>query len=323
MGYNFKKFLIIFFFLIFLPLLIEAIEFKPPWQTKSFQELLDAIYNFIFWVAIALVPIMVILAAYFFLTSGGDPEKVRTAKRIIFWVFIGLIIVLMGKGILPIIRQLIEGGPVAGPPPSSEVCNNNLDDDGDGLIDCFDPDCAINPVACPCPPQTCQDLLVLVTSSYGAWCGETKYNPVADINKDKKMDMRDIGIVFGRLCGDAVACQNAWNNTCDPCLGPCGEVCNNNLDDDGDGLIDCDDPDCNSDPACPCPPQVCQNLLNLTQSLFGKTCSSSDYNPVADIDKDKSIGMRDIGLVTTMCNNALACQNAWNNTCNPCIGPCP
>jgi hypothetical protein len=220
MGYNFKKFLIIFFFLIFLPFLIEAIEFKPPWQTKSFQELLDAIYNFIFWVAIALVPIMVIVAAYFFLTSGGDPEKVRTAKRIIFWVFIGLIIVLMGKGILPIIRQLIEGGPVAGPPPSSEVCNNNLDDDGDGLIDC-------------------------------------------------------------------------------------------------------DDPDCNSDPACPCPPQVCQNLLNLTQSLFGKTCSSSDYNPVADIDKDKSIGMRDIGLVTTMCNNALACQNAWNNTCNPCIGPCP
>jgi magnesium-transporting ATPase (P-type) len=110
MSYNFKKFLIIFLFLIFLPFLIKAIEFKPPWQTKSFQELLDAIYNFIFWVAIALVPIMVIVAAYFLLTSGGNSEKISTAKRIIFWTFIGLIIVLLGKGIVAIIGQLLGGG---------------------------------------------------------------------------------------------------------------------------------------------------------------------------------------------------------------------
>jgi NADH:ubiquinone oxidoreductase subunit 4 (subunit M) len=71
--------------------------------------LLDAIYNFIFWVAIALVPIMIIVAAYFFLTSGGDPEKVRTAKRIIFWTFIGLIIVLLGEGIIAVIKQLLGG----------------------------------------------------------------------------------------------------------------------------------------------------------------------------------------------------------------------
>jgi len=58
----------------------------------------------------AIVPIMVIVAAYFFLTSGGDPEKVRTAKRIIFWTFIGLIIVLLGKGIVAIIKQVLGGG---------------------------------------------------------------------------------------------------------------------------------------------------------------------------------------------------------------------
>ena len=31
------------------------------------------------------------------------------------------------------------------------------------------------------------------------------------------------------------------------------EICNNDLDDDGDGLVDCDDPDCYfTDPLCEC-----------------------------------------------------------------------
>ena len=31
---------------------------------------------------------------------------------------------------------------------------------------------------------------------------------------------------------------------CDPPLGPVSEICGNNIDDDGDGLVDCGDPDC-------------------------------------------------------------------------------
>ena len=27
---------------------------------------------------------------------------------------------------------------------SQEICDNGIDDDGDGFIDCFDPDCASN-----------------------------------------------------------------------------------------------------------------------------------------------------------------------------------
>lgn len=33
---------------------------------------------------------------------------------------------------------------------------------------------------------------------------------------------------------------------------PPDEICDNGIDDDGDGLIDCDDPDCDGHPACPC-----------------------------------------------------------------------
>jgi hypothetical protein len=31
------------------------------------------------------------------------------------------------------------------PPPATEICDNNIDDDGDGLVDCADPDCGSDP----------------------------------------------------------------------------------------------------------------------------------------------------------------------------------
>ncbi|PKN47482.1 MAG: hypothetical protein CVU59_02760 [Deltaproteobacteria bacterium HGW-Deltaproteobacteria-17] len=40
------------------------------------------------------------------------------------------------------------------------------------------------------------------------------------------------------------------------------EVCDNLVDDDGDGLIDCDDVDCHADEACRTPAEVCLNLVD-------------------------------------------------------------
>jgi len=80
-----------------------------PFKFGSFQELIEGIINFIFWLAVAIVPIMIMVAAFYFLTSGGDPERIRTAKRIIFWTVIGLAIILLAKGIISVIKQIIGG----------------------------------------------------------------------------------------------------------------------------------------------------------------------------------------------------------------------
>jgi len=106
----FKIICLIFFVLTLVPFLTKAITFGPPFETKSFEELIDAIINFIFLVAIVIVPIMILIAAFYFLTSGGNSEKVNTAKKIILFTFIGLFIVLLGKGIVAIIKQILEGG---------------------------------------------------------------------------------------------------------------------------------------------------------------------------------------------------------------------
>ncbi len=94
---------------------------------------------------------------------------------------------------------------------ASEDCDNTFDEDGDGAIDCADPDCLGDP-ACGPVPEVCDN--------------------GADDDGDGFVDCLDSD------CAAAPNCQ------------PVPEVCDNGADDDGDGLADCDDVDCAAFPAC-------------------------------------------------------------------------
>ncbi len=53
--------------------------------------------------------------------------------------------------------------------------------------------------------------------------------------------------------------------TKDPDLPECQvqtEICDNRIDDDGDRLVDCDDPDCANDPACQVQTEICDNRID-------------------------------------------------------------
>ncbi len=107
--------------------------------------------------------------------------------------------------------QLIDGWVKLIGEADVEVCNNGADDDGDGLTDCADRDCANYPGCAPVP-EVCDNL------------------------KDDDLD--------GRADCDDRDCVNTT-----PCL-PLPEVCDNGQDDDRDGRIDCDDGSCAEFPAC-------------------------------------------------------------------------
>lgn len=99
-------------FLIFLGLVLPTflsaqITIENPLKAKTFEELISNIINFIFYLAIALVPLMVIIGAFYILTAGGEEKKVTTGKNIIFYAIIGFAIILLAKGLVAVIKDIL------------------------------------------------------------------------------------------------------------------------------------------------------------------------------------------------------------------------
>lgn len=107
-----------------------------------------------------------------------------------------------------------------------EVCNDTLDNDDDGIVDCLDPDCTGDPT-CPVLVEICDVV------------GDEDGNGTADC-ADAVCDMQPCD-ALGKICsGGACACPG----------GNVEAACTGGGDEDCDGAIDCADSDCAADPAC-------------------------------------------------------------------------
>ena len=129
--------------------------------------------------------------------------------------------------------------------PIETDCGNGVDDDGDGVADCADSDCAGEPSCQPrcssageaCAPggaECCDELTCSTLGDPAGICA-----PVVETNCDNGVDDdRD----------DLTDCDDEEDCGADSACRPSSEInCDNNRDDDGDGLVDCDDPECFSD----------------------------------------------------------------------------
>jgi len=63
------------------------------------------IVNVIFYVSIPIVSVMVLVGAFQILTSAGNPEKIQTGKKTIYWAIGGFAIIIIGLGITSIIED--------------------------------------------------------------------------------------------------------------------------------------------------------------------------------------------------------------------------
>ena len=96
----------------FLPYSVEGVTIENPLKAKTFWELIDNIINFIFYLAIAIAPIMFIIAGFYFITAAGDPEKINTAKKMILWTLVGLLIVMSAKGLIALFQEIFGITPI-------------------------------------------------------------------------------------------------------------------------------------------------------------------------------------------------------------------
>lgn len=78
-----------------------------PLKYDKFGDLVDAIINFIFWVAMALAPLMIVIAGVMFVTAGGNPLQVEKARKLILYTVIGLAIILLAKGLISVLENVL------------------------------------------------------------------------------------------------------------------------------------------------------------------------------------------------------------------------
>jgi len=83
------------------------IAIENPLTATSFERIIDGILDFIFKIGIVLAPLMIIIGGLLFVTAAGNLEQVERAKKLIIWTGIGFIIILLSKGLLAIIEQLL------------------------------------------------------------------------------------------------------------------------------------------------------------------------------------------------------------------------
>jgi hypothetical protein len=112
------------------------------------------------------------------------------------------------------------------------TCDNNLDDDSDGLVDCADPDCNSLPCGAGC---TC----------IGGKKAETSCANDVDDEGDGLKDCADPDC-DSRSCGAGCLCLEGKRGEGD-CLNT--DMNGAPVDDDGDGLANCADSDC-TDKSC-------------------------------------------------------------------------
>ncbi len=80
--------------------------------------ILCTIMRWFFAIFIVVAVIFVILAAFKYLTGGGDPEKLRAANHSLVYTFIAIAVALIARTVPDIVANLIGASSVTGCPAS-------------------------------------------------------------------------------------------------------------------------------------------------------------------------------------------------------------
>lgn len=183
------------------------------------------------------------------------------------------------------------------------ACGNGLDDDGDGTVDCDDPDCDGDACGAGC---ICTDGIRIETD-----CGDGQIDraPI-DNDGDGLANCADLEDCLDHSCGTGCLCIQE-GGAGRPTELRCGDL----LDNDGDNLPDCMDPDCAQQdcsapggPACtcdPCPGGVCPTGERACEDAI-----DNDGDRLVDCADTDCDGLRCLGTDGCICANGRPTEEA-------------
>lgn len=84
-----------------------SVDVLNPIATSDFSVLLTNFLKWLLSVAGALALLALIIGGIFYVTSAGNDQRVETAKKMITWTLLGLILILASYSIITIIDRLL------------------------------------------------------------------------------------------------------------------------------------------------------------------------------------------------------------------------
>jgi hypothetical protein len=84
-----------------------VIGIENPLKAEKFEDIINNVIDFIFNIAIVISPLMIIYAAFLFVTSAGSIDQVNQAKKVIIYTLTGFAVILLAKGFIGIIKELL------------------------------------------------------------------------------------------------------------------------------------------------------------------------------------------------------------------------
>lgn len=86
----------------------------PIYDKPSLGKFLCSIINWFFWIIILLSVIMVLVAAFDYVTAGDDTEKTTRGRKRLTYAAVGIAIALLASGFPAIVASVFPGTNVSG-----------------------------------------------------------------------------------------------------------------------------------------------------------------------------------------------------------------
>src|SRR3989344_8663100 len=106
----FKKLPIASLAAVLLPVLALAQVIPPATPITSFQEILNVVNTLLSWIFtifFIIAAIVIIFAAFNYLTAGGDEEKINKAKQQLIYAIVAIAVALVARGIEFVVEELV------------------------------------------------------------------------------------------------------------------------------------------------------------------------------------------------------------------------
>lgn len=96
---------ILFSFLV-LPLLAGAQASAP---TLDVMVVLNRIVDWLFTILLVIAAIAIVIAAYYFVTAAGDPERAGKARQFVIYALVGVLVAFLARGLVVLVERIARG----------------------------------------------------------------------------------------------------------------------------------------------------------------------------------------------------------------------